>query len=259
MNQWMILLQKEMLEMWRNFKWIWVPITFILLGVQKPLTSYYMEQILDSFGGLPEGAKVEIPTPSAAEVLIQSLGEYTSLGVLIIVLTTMGIIAAERKSGVAAMILVKPVSYLAFITSKWMGAILLIWFSFFMGYLATWYYTGILFDWISFASFFQSFILYGLWLTVVITITLFFSALLLTPGIAAFSSLAVVIVISLVSSTLSNRLEWSPAQLTSYANEVLMHKGFSDYTLPASLTAIACIIILLSLSVYVFRKKELAV
>ena len=259
MKQWMILLQKEMLEMWRNFKWIWVPITFILLGVQKPLTSYYMEQILDSFGGLPEGAKVEIPTPSAAEVLIQSLGEYTSLGVLIIVLTTMGIIAAERKSGVAAMILVKPVSYLAFITSKWMGALLLIWFSFLMGYLATWYYTGILFDWISFASFFQSFLLYGLWLTVVITITLFFSALLLTPGIAAFSSLAVVIVISIVSSTLSNRLEWSPAQLTSYANEVLMHKGFSDYTLPASLTAAACIIILLFLSVYVFRKKELAV
>lgn len=259
MNQWMILIHKELLEMWRNFKWIWVPITFILLGVQKPLTSYYMEDILDSFGNLPEGAKIVIPKPSAAEVLVQSLSEYTSLGILIIVLSTMGIIAAERKSGVAAMILVKPVSYLSFVTAKWMGAIMLVWFSFFMGYLATWYYTGILFDWISFNDFIQSFLLYALWLTVVLTITIFFSALLLTPGIAAFSSLAVVIVFSLLSSTLSNRLQWSPAQLTGYANELLIKQGISDYILPASLTAAFCIIILLFLSVYAFRKKELAV
>ena len=114
MSQWLTLFQKEIFEMWRNFKWIWVPITFILLGVSEPLTSYYMKHILDSLGGLPEGAVIDIPTPTAGAVLASGLSQYTTLGVLIIVLSTMGIIAGERKSGVAAMILVKPVSYLFF-------------------------------------------------------------------------------------------------------------------------------------------------
>ncbi|MFF2450617.1 ABC transporter permease [Neobacillus sp. NPDC058068] len=258
MSQWLTLLQKEMLEMWRNFKWIWVPITFILLGVKEPLTSYYMPQILDAVGGLPEGAVIQIPTPSAAEVLISGLGQYITLGVLIIVLTTMGIIAAERKSGVAAMILVKPVSFQSFVTAKWAGSALLMWFSFFIGYLATWYYTGLLFEWIPFEQFLQSYFFYALWLTVILTITVFCSASLVSSGLAGFISLAAAIVISLLSSTLSNWLEWSPAQLTTYANEALLDLGISDQTLPAAILAVACIIILLSLSVFIFRKKELA-
>jgi ABC-2 type transport system permease protein len=258
MSQWLTLFQKELLEMWRNFKWIWVPITFILLGVSEPLTSYYLPQIIDSLGDLPKGAVVEIPLPSAPEVLIQGLGQYTTIGVLIIVLTTMGIIAAERKSGVAAMILVKPVSYFSFVTAKWAGGLLLLWLSLFIGYIATWYYTGILFDWIPIGEFFQSYLLYGLWLTVVLTVTVFFSASLLTPGIAGFISLAVVFVFTLVTGALSNWIEWSPSQLTNYANEIIMSRGVPDNTLPASLLSIACIMILLWLSVFIFRKKELA-
>ncbi|CAH2717483.1 putative transmembrane protein YxlG [Neobacillus rhizosphaerae] len=258
MSQWMTLLQKEILEMWRNFKWIWVPITFILLGVKEPLSSYYLPQILDAVGGLPEGAVIKLPTPTAAEVLITGLGQYTTLGVLIIVLTTMGIISGERKSGVAAMILVKPVSFQSFVSAKWAGSVLLMWFSFFIGYLSTWYYTGLLFDWIPFIQFLQSFFFYALWLTVILTVTIFFSSSFVNSGMAGFLSLVVVIVLSLVSSTLSNWLEWSPAQLTNYANEVLLDNGIPEDTLPASLIAAVFINVLLSLSVFIFRKKELA-
>ncbi|MEH7376683.1 ABC transporter permease [Neobacillus drentensis] len=258
MSQWLTLFQKEILEMWRNFKWIWVPITFILLGVSKPITTYYTPQIIKSFGDLPEGAVIDIPPPSAAEVFIQALSQYSSLGVLIIVLSTMGIIAAERKSGVAAMILVKPVSYLSFVTAKWAGGILLLWFSLFIGSIATWYYTGILFAWIPAGDLIQSLLLYGLWLTVVLTLTVFFSASLMTPGIAGFLSIAIVIIFNIISSTFSTWLEWSPAQLTSYANEVLLSKTVPEQALSTSLIAFVCIIVLLGFSVVIFRKKELA-
>lgn len=258
MNQWWTLLQKELLEMWRNFKWIWVPITFILIGVKEPISSYYLPQIIDSLGGLPEGAVIEIPKPTAGEVLISGLGQYTTLGVLIIVLTTMGIIAGERKSGVAAIVLVKPVSYFSYVTAKWAGGLLLLWSSFLIGYLATWYYTGILFEWIPIEDFFQSYFFYGLWLTVILTITLFFSAALLSAGVAGFCSLAVVILISLVSSALSNRLEWSPSQLTNYANEMLVGNGIPDALLPSSILALVILAVLLGLSIFIFRKKELA-
>ncbi|WHZ01371.1 ABC transporter permease [Neobacillus sp. YX16] len=258
MSQWMTLFQKEILEMWRNFKWIWVPITFILLGVSEPVTSYYLPQIIKSFGGLPEEAIIDIPPPTAGAVLASGLSQYSTLGVLIIVLGTMGVIAGERKSGVAAMILVKPVSYLSYITSKWAGSLLLVWFSLFIGYLSTWYYTGQLFEWVAFGEFFQSLVLYGVWLTVILTVTIFFSSALLSPGMAAFISLALVLVVSIISGVLSHLLEWSPSQLTSYASALLTTGNLPDDTLPASLIGILLIVILLWLSVFVFKKKELA-
>lgn len=258
MSQWLTLFQKEMVEMWRNFKWIWVPITFILLGVSEPLTSYYMPQILKSFGGLPKGAVIDIPPPTSAEVFIQGLSQYSTIGVLVIVLSTMGIIAAERKSGVAAVVLVKPVSYFSFVTAKWTGGVLLLWLSLFIGSIATWYYTGILFAWIPAGDFIQSVLLYGLWLTVVLTLTVFFSASVVTPGIAGFLSLAIVIIFSIISSSLSTWLDWSPAQLTSYANEVLLSNATPKQILPTTIIALACLIVLLLFSVLIFRKKELS-
>jgi ABC-2 type transport system permease protein len=258
MSQWLTLFQKEILEMWRNFKWIWVPITFILLGVSEPLTSYYMPQIIDSLGGLPEGTVIEIPNPTAAEVLAAGLSQYATLGVLVIILTTMGIIAGERKSGVAAMILVKPVSFQSFVTSKWAGSLLLVWLSLFIGYISTWYYTGILFDWIPIVEFFQSFFLFGIWLTVIVTITVFLSASLLAPGMAGFISLSLVLVSSMVSASLSQWLEWSPGQLTNYANITLITGEIPDHTWGAGIIAFAIVITLLSFSIFILKKKELA-
>ena len=258
MSQWMTLIQKEILEMWRNFKWIWVPITFILLGVSEPLTSYYLPQLIKSVGGLPEGAIFEIPKPTAGAVLASGLSQYSTIGVLVIVLGTMGIIAGERKSGVAAMILVKPVSYLSYITSKWAGSLLLVWISLFIGYISTWYYTGQLFEWVPIGDFFQSFVLFGLWLTVILTVTVFLSAAFLSPGMAGFISLALALVVSILSGALSHLLEWSPSQLTSYASALLTLGELPDDTLPASLIALLLIVVLLWLSVFLFKKKELA-
>ena len=71
MTQWTVLYRKEMTEMARNYKILWIPIVFILLGVMQPVSSYYMPEILDTFGGLPEGTILEMPTPTGAEVLMK--------------------------------------------------------------------------------------------------------------------------------------------------------------------------------------------
>lgn len=258
MRQWFILLSKEFLEMIRNFKLIWVPISFILLGVMDPLSTYYLPQIIDSIGNLPEGAVFEMPTPPTPEILMMTISQYNMLGVLIIVLITMGLISGERKSGVAGIILVKPVSYSSYITAKWAGALILMWISYFIGFLASWYYVGILFEWIPFGDFMQAFFLYGIWLSFVLTITVFFNSFFKTPGVVGFLSLAVVIVLNLVTGTLSHLLEWSPAQLIAYTGEFLTTNSIPEDTLLAVVIAIFGMAILLIGSILVFRKKELA-
>lgn len=259
MNQWRTIFQKEVLEMWRSKKWIWVPIVFILIAVIDPITTYYMPQILDKAGNLPPGTVIKIPTPSAPEVLAKSLSQFNLLGVLVIVLITMGTVSGERKSGVAELILVKPVSYTSFISAKWASLLLLIWSSYFVSYLLSWYYVGQLFATVPFSDFIISFFIYGIWLTIVLTITLFFSSMLSSSGAAGALSLVVIIVLNSISGMLNQTLKWSPALLPSYTSEYIVSGGISNESLTATLMVTGIVIALLLVSsVLLFRKKEFA-
>jgi ABC-2 type transport system permease protein len=258
MSQFMVLFKKESMEAWRNFKWIWMPITFLLLGVMDPITQHFLPQILNTMGDLPEGAVIQLPEPSAADVITMSLGNIDMLGILILVLASMGIIAGERKSGVAAMILVKPVSHLSFVISKWLFSLLLMWLSYFLGILASWYYTGLLFDFIPFTDFLLTFFLYGLWLSLVITVTIFFNAFVKTPGLVGFIALATIILLNMLSGILSEWLAWSPARLMNYAGQSLLQEGLPEHAVPAIILTLVLIAVLLFFSVFAFRKKELA-
>src|SRR5690606_11651471 len=106
-----VLFKKEWIEMTRNFKILWIPLVFILLGIMQPVTSYYLPEIIKAAGELPEGAVFEIPMPTPQEVLVQTFGQYSQIGILVLVLAFMGIVAAEKNSGVSDIILVKPVSF----------------------------------------------------------------------------------------------------------------------------------------------------
>ena len=99
--QWMTLFNKEMMENWRNKKWIWVPLVLILLAILDPISNYYLPQIIEVVGGLPDGAIINLPEFAPADVVMMSLSQLSSLGVLVIVLMAMGTIASERKSGVS--------------------------------------------------------------------------------------------------------------------------------------------------------------
>lgn len=258
MSQLLTLTSKEFLEMGRNYKWIWVPVAFILLGVMDPLTTYYLPDILKASGGLPEGAIIEIPTPSAGEIFMTSMGEFQTIGILILVLATMGTIAGERKSGVAQLILVKPVSYFFYIFSKWISGIILFIASLFIGLLACWYYTGVLFDFIPFDQFIAAFGLYGLWIGLVITIVLFFSAIFKHPGVAGAVSLVAIILVNLLGSKLSHVMDWSPTQLITYAGNLILADSIAKDAWISILVSILFIMLLLFLSVFIYKRKELA-
>lgn len=49
-----VLYRREMLEMARSYKLIWIPVVFILLGIMQPLTTYYLPEILKASGDVPQ-------------------------------------------------------------------------------------------------------------------------------------------------------------------------------------------------------------
>jgi len=255
--QWGIILRREWLEIKRNYKWLWIPAVFILLGLMDPITTYYLPQILDSVGGLPEGAKIEIPTPPAEDVFLMTLGQFDFLGLVVIILSSMGLIAGEIKSGTATMIFVKPIQFHSLILAKWSSHLFLLIGSYLLGVFSSWYYINILFEPISFVAFLDSMWLYGLWLIFVLTVTLFISSMTRSPGAAAGLTLVVIVFLQLVSNLLKDYLKWSPSQLSSYAGEMIKGGKYTSDIIVCIVVSILLIVALLIGSVEMVKRKHL--
>ncbi|WP_409342486.1 ABC transporter permease [Paenibacillus sp. MBLB4367] len=257
MSQWMTLFGKEMVEMKRNAKWLWVPLVFLALGIMQPVTTYYMAQIIENMGGLPEGTVIEIPQPAPEAVLVQTLSQFSSVGILVLVLASMTVVSGERTSGVAGMIMMKPVSHLSYITAKWAGVLLLTIASFAAGYGGAWYYTNLLFGAVDVGRVATSFAVYGLWLAFVVSLTVLLSASLKGMGGIAFLAVASAMALSIAGGLFAKYMRWSPSKLADHAGLFLMQgKGGDSFALSLIVTVVL-IAALVACSVRIFRSKSL--
>lgn len=256
MRQMSLFFRKEMLEMTRNYKWIWVPLVFLLLGVMQPVTSYYMPEILKHGGNMPEGTVISIPTPTGGEVMAQTLGQYSVIGVLVLVLSMMGMIASERQSGVALLIFAKPVSIVSYIMSKWCSAVTITIVSFLLGYAAAWYYTVQLIGPIQTTSAIEAGCVYLLWLCFVVSVTVLVSVVVSSAAGVAFVSIGFIALVSLISSLFSKVFVWSPTQLSGLAAEWLQHGASARPVLAILLTSFASIALIIVAAVLIMRHKS---
>ncbi|PNB37357.1 hypothetical protein C1X64_39960, partial [Pseudomonas sp. GW456-E7] len=76
----MTLVEKEWLEGWKSGKLIWLPIAMMIVGLTQPLTIYYMPEIIEHGGNLPDGMKISFTMPSGSEVMVSTLSQFNTLG-----------------------------------------------------------------------------------------------------------------------------------------------------------------------------------
>ncbi len=259
MMQWRTLFKKEMIGSFRDRKWLWIPLVFILLTIMDPITNYYLPQILEAVGGLPDGAMIEFPEITGVEAMMMSLSQLSSLGVLVIALSSSGMISSEIKNGVAELILVKPVSFTSYITSKWAALLAIVWSAYLISMFAAWYYIGILYEFIPVADFLLLFVFYGLWLTLVASLSIFYNAICKTPGLVAFLTIGTLIFMSLVTMVFNKYVSWSPNNLLEHIQTMLLTGDIPTELYGASTVTIALSLILIALAINIFRKREHAV
>lgn len=238
MRQWLVLLRKEMLELRRSYKWLWVPLVFILLGALQPVTTYYMPQLIDSLGGLPEGAVIQIPTPEPGAVIGESLGQFGTIGLLVLALVAMGTVVAERNSGTAAMLWVKPVSFTAYLGAKWAAYCVLFLVALALGQIAAWYYTDVLIGAFPIGDVLTSTLVFVVWFAFLIALLIFLSVFLRSAAAVAFITMAVALLLSALTSLLGNAMSWNPAALPRYANALLTGSEHDSLLLPLGVTVV---------------------
>ena len=216
MSGFSVLLQKEWREQTRSLKLLWIPLVFIIFGILEPLTNYYLPEIMKSVGNMPEEAEFLWPEFTGEEIFMSVLGQYQSIGILVIVLAFMGTISGERKTGTATLLYVRPLSFQSYFLSKWLVVNGIVLGSIFCGFIAAWYYISILFNNVSAGQLFGFMAIYGVWIIFVVTVVLAFSAAFST-GIAATLSLIVTLVFPLIDSLIGKYWTISPWKLPMYA------------------------------------------
>ncbi|MDG5473853.1 hypothetical protein P6709_19180 [Jeotgalibacillus sp. ET6] len=255
MNEFYVLLKKELTEMWRSYKFLWMPILFLSLGIMQPLTSYYLEDLLKEFGGLPEAALIDFPIPSSTQVFIDTFSQFSQVGILLITLSLMGMFANERNKGIAQMILTKPVSYTNYFLSKWTAAILLITTSYIIGVLSALYYIRLLFEPLDLKNVLASSGYYFIWLIFVLTVVLFFSSILKKTGAVGAASILLIMILTILPSVFKQLLKWSPGNLPIYAHKAIQGDSLAG-TIPVLMIAVILISGMGAVAVYYMKKTE---
>ncbi|MBM4765188.1 ABC transporter permease subunit [Bacillus sp. B15-48] len=256
MKNFFILFRKEMKESIRSGKWIWLPIVLVIIGVSQPITNYYMPQILEAAGNLPEGTVIEIPMPTGEEVLIGTMSQYGTIGTLLFVLAIMGVISQERQNGSLMLVMVRPVSAFEYIFSKFISQLCILFVSLVASYVFTWYYTNLLFEYVPWTLMLSSLMVYSMWLVFIAAVTIFFGTLLRNSGGIAGVSVLLLAAISLLTTLLPKYMEWSPGNLRLEASLILLEGEWASSTWLVVSSTLGLSILFLGLAVVVFKRFE---
>lgn len=249
-----VLLQKEYKEAWRSWKFLWIPLVFALLGMNDPLTNYYMMDILKAVGNVPEGFEMLIPELMPVDLLQASIGQFQTIGLLIMMATFVGSISKERASGMATLFYVRPISFGAYFLSKFIVMSIVSFISILAGFTASVYYTSILYGTLDIGSLLASFFTYYIWLLFVIAVALMMSASFKTV-IATTCAFALIFLGQIVDMIVGIFWTVSPWKLASYGT--LLIRGtmdMSDYWWSLLITAI-CTIICISIGIMMMKRN----
>lgn len=253
------LLRKELLESWRTYRLPIVVGLFALVGLTSPLLAKFLPEIIKAAGGDSLGGLV-VPTPTAADAVLQVQKNLGQFGALAAILLAMGAVASELERGTAAFVLVHPVGRGAFLAAKAIAIGLVLALSVAVAIALGWFYTAILFAppdvigwiWLGVLSWFA--------LAAWAALTFLASAVTGSPIAAAGLGFVALLVISILAAAPAIT-RWTPSGLSSPATALAT--GASDVAalgvdLWAPILATAVLIgVCLGLAVVSLRRREL--
>jgi ABC-2 type transport system permease protein len=195
-----VLLWKELLEQWRSHRVLVVTAVLVAMGILGPLTARYMNELMASIPGTPEGLEAVLPKPTADLAVSELADNLAQFGLILALLVPMASVVGEKSTGTAAMVLSKPVSRSAFLLAKLLALLMTFALGTGLGVAAGYAYTGMLFTWLppgGFVALASALLLYLLFYA---SLTLLASTLMRSQLAAAGLSFGMALVLGLLGS-----------------------------------------------------------
>ena len=245
---------KEIKEFLRTYKIYVVPGIFLLFGFGSPIITKLTPEML---GAMMEDIGLNLPEMTWVDSYLQLFNNLTQIGILAVILTTMGTVVDEKRRGITHLILTKPVSRSGYVLAKYAANLLLVSFSTILAFFSTWFYTEILFEGTQFAPGLTATALFLVYAGVILAMTILSSAI--TKSTVAAGGLAVLGFFTISMLPMFGRVlnKYSPAALLNYANQGFTTTLNTTDVMWAVITSLLTIVALLSLTSFIFNRQEL--
>ncbi|HOC06278.1 MAG: ABC transporter permease [Bacillota bacterium] len=249
-----IMFGKEIKEFLRTYKVFVVPGLFLLFGFTSPIITKVLPSLLSS---LAEEINFVLPEMTWVDSYGQFFKNLNQMGILAIILTTMGTIAEERNRGISQLVLTKPVPRTSYVLAKYAANFLPIAFTTVLAFFATWFYTDVLFPDTVFLNGLGATGVYIAYLAVILALVILASAMTKSAIAAGGLTVLGLIILNLLPLFSKALSKYSPAVLADYIYQVAGGTAASGDVWGAIACAAGTVIILLTTASLVFSRKEL--
>jgi ABC-2 type transport system permease protein len=252
MKGYAILLIKEITEQWRTGRLPVMAVIFLLFGLASPVLAKYTPDIVKLAAS---SIDIHVPTPTIKDAVAQLIKNLSQVGVLTAILLAMGSVAAEKESGTAAFVLVKPVSRFSFLAAKFSGLALTMAAGVVICGIAAYLYTGLLFAPLSALGFGAACLVILLGLLEIAAVT-FLGSTLVRSSIPAAGIGIVAVVVAGIASSLPNVGHFTPFGMNELASALALQQTASGWDGPLVVNA-GFVVVTLAASWLVFRRQEI--
>lgn len=245
--------RKEWLEQWRTYRLLMLGVILVVFGLLSPLIAKYTPELIKL---IPNGESMAqlIPAPTVSDAVTQYIKNVGQFGIILSLLLTMGAVAQEKDKGTAAMMVVKPLPRVTFLTAKFAALALMFALTLAIAGAGCYYYTWLLFGALDLLSWMA---LNGLMLVlmlVYVALTLFCSVVTKSQAAAGGLALSLLFLLSL-SGSIPGVGDFLPGQLLAWGEGLVAGKGEAFW--PALLVSVGIIIVALIGSSLIFERQEL--
>ncbi|QUG43043.1 ABC-2 transporter permease [Psychrobacillus sp. INOP01] len=258
MNSFIVLVNKEFTQMIRDFKIIWLPLVFILLGITQPVITYYLPTILEALGS-GQGITIDpsMTNQQGGEILAGTLAsQFDQLGIMIIAISLMGIIQTDKANGMLAFILTRPVTVRSYVGGKIASNYIFTAFSITVGYLASYLYVNFLFTNVAVYDMLIGLLFYLVWVLFIVSFTTMISTLINSPGLIALISIACLIACRVIVGLNSMIDLVNPASMSKHAMEVLITGSVNSNAIGNLGVTFLCVVLAIFVTNYWISNKK---
>lgn len=247
-------LKKEALEYVRTYRLFILLMVFLVLGFLNPITAKYTPVLMSQI--LPDGMQMELPEPTVFDTWAQFFKNVFQMGVIVVVIMYASLLSGELNKGTLINMLTKGLSRDDVILAKFTMASLIWTLCFLVSTFVTYSYS--LLFWESYFSTPLAFALCMLWIFGIFLISLVLLGQAITKtasGGLLLSALGVVICMLL--TIVPSISTYSPAVLMQNNMALVQESSTIMDCLPAVGITILLIICTVSLTIFIFRKRQL--
>lgn len=105
--------KKEFREIGKTYKIYVIPIVFLVLGLMSPIIAKIAPDIVKSLAGSGSEVIIQLPPSTAVDAYLQLFKNFNQIGILVVLISSIGLVVEEKSRGTALLILAKPVPRIA--------------------------------------------------------------------------------------------------------------------------------------------------